>query len=73
MQDECYNILFRKKLYNKLDELQTDADEWIRKYNHQRPHSGKYCYGKTPYQTFLESKRIALEKIINENSKKDDA
>ncbi len=55
MQDECYNILFRKKLYSKLEELQTDVDEWIRKYNHERPHSGKYCYGKTPYQTFLES------------------
>ena len=71
MQDECYNILFRKKLYNKLEELQTDVDEWIRKYNYERPHSGKYCYGKTPYQTFLESKHIAIEKTIDENNKKD--
>ena len=70
MQDECYNILFRKKLYSKLEELQIDVDEWIRKYNYERPHSGKYCYGKTPYQTFLESKHIALEKTIDENSKK---
>ena len=37
----------------KLEELQTDVDNWINKYNHQRPHSGKHCYGKTPYQTFL--------------------
>lgn len=72
MQDECYNILFRKKLYSKLEELQTDVDEWIRKYNYERPHSGKYCYGKTPYQTFLESKYIASEKTIDENSKKND-
>ena len=71
MQDECYNILFRKKLYNKLEELQTDVDEWIRKYNYERPHSGKYCYGKTPYQNFLESKHIAIEKTIDENNKKD--
>ena len=35
-----------------------------RKYNYERPHSGKYCYGKTPYQTFLESKHIAIEKTI---------
>lgn len=70
MQDECYNILFRKKLYNSLGELQTDVDEWLRKYNHNRPHSGRYCYGKTPYQTFLESKHIALEKTIDENSRK---
>ena len=33
---------------------------------------GKYCYGKTPYQTFLESKHIAIEKTIDENSKKND-
>ncbi len=34
--------------------------------------SGKYCYGKTPYQTFLESKHIAIEKTIDENSKIND-
>lgn len=72
MQDECYNILFRKKLYNTLEALQTDVDEWIRKYNYERPHSGKYCYGKTPYQTFLESKHITIEKTIDENSKIND-
>lgn len=68
IQDECYNILFRKKFYKNLNELQIDVDEWINKYNHQRPHSGKHCYGKTPYQTFLESKHIAFEKNIDENS-----
>lgn len=49
-----------------------DVDEWIRKYNYERPHSGKYCYGKTPYQTFLKSKHIAIEKTIDENSRKID-
>ncbi len=34
--------------------------------------SGKYCYEKTPYQTFLESKHIAIEKTIDENSKIND-
>lgn len=60
IQNECYNILFRKKLYNSLQELQIDVDNWINKYNHQRPHSGKFCYGKTPYQTLLDSKHIAF-------------
>lgn len=68
IQDECYNILFRKKFYQNLEELQTDVDEWVRKYNYERPHSGKYCYGKTPYQTFLEGKYIALEKNIGNNA-----
>jgi len=66
IQDECYNILFRKKFYRSLEELQVDVDEWINKYNHQRPHSGKHCYGKTPYQTFLDGKHIAFEKNIDD-------
>ena len=37
---------------------------WISKYNEQRPHSGKHCYGKTPMQAFREAKYLALEKQI---------
>jgi len=62
MKDEFYSTAFRKKLYQSLDELQIDVNEWLRKYNEFRPHSGRYCYGKTPLQTFLDSKHIALEK-----------
>jgi hypothetical protein len=65
MQDECYSLLFRKKLYRTLEELQTDIDEWLRKYNVERPHSGRYCYGKTPWQTFLDSKALALQKDLS--------
>jgi hypothetical protein len=62
MQDECYTILFRKKLYSTIDEIQTDIDEWLRQYNHNRPHSGRFCFGKTPYQTFIDAKHIAFNK-----------
>ena len=48
LQDECYSLLFRKKLYHSLEELQVDLDAWLEKYNRERPHSGRYCYGKTP-------------------------
>ncbi len=34
--------------------LQNDLDESLQEYNESRPHSGKYCYGKTPMQTFLD-------------------
>ena len=67
MKDEFYSIIFRKKLIFSLEELQKDLDEWMDKYNTLRPHSGKYCYGKTPLQTFEESKHIALEKQISNN------
>jgi transposase InsO family protein len=64
MKQEFYDIAFRKKLYYNLEELQTDVDEWLRKYNLTRPHSGKYCYGKTPMQTFQDAKAIAQSKFI---------
>jgi hypothetical protein len=62
MKQEFYDTAFRKKIYRSVEELQEDADIWIKYYNEERPHSGKYCYGKSPMQTFLDSKHIALEK-----------
>ena len=55
IQEEFYATAFRKKLYHSLEELQADLDLWLDEYNRTRPHSGKYCYGKTPMQTFLDS------------------
>ena len=49
-----------------------DVDEWLRAYNEERPHSGKYCYGKTPWQTFLDSKHLALEKDLNRGGDRSD-
>ncbi len=65
MQDEFYSVAFRKKLYRSLDELQTDVDQWIAEYNESRPHSGRYCFGKTPMQTFRDSKHLADEKMLD--------
>lgn len=62
--NEFYQVAFRKKVYGSLEELQQDLDEWIAEYNEQRPHSGRYCYGKTPMQTFNESLYLAKEKMI---------
>ena len=65
MQDEFYSVAFRKKLYRNLDQLQTDVDHWIDEYNQSRPHSGKYCFGKTPMQTFRDSRHLADEKTLD--------
>jgi len=62
MKQEFYDTAFRKKIYDSLEELQKDVDLWLLEYNQHRSHSGKYCYGKTPMQTFLDSKHIAIEK-----------
>ena len=38
---------------------------WMQQYNSDRPHSGKYCYGKTPMETFKDSLSLAKEKLLN--------
>ena len=64
MQDECYAVIFRKKVYQTLEALQADLDEWITAYNETRSHSGRYCFGKTPMETFLLSLNLAKEKML---------
>lgn len=71
MQNEFYAVAFRKKIYNTLDELQADVDIWIDHYNNERPHSGKYCFGKTPKQTWDETLHLAKEKMLDAQFQKD--
>lgn len=59
VQDEFYAIAFRKKIYTSIEQLQADLDTWMNSYNTQRTHSGKYCFGKTPTQTFIEGIAVA--------------
>src|SRR3974390_1536476 len=53
--DEFYRVAFRKKLYASIEDLQNDLDLWIKTYNEERPHQGRWCFGKTPIQTFLDA------------------
>jgi Integrase core domain len=55
---------FRKKIYQTLDELQADLDAWVVEYNLQRPHQGRWCFGKTPMQTLLDALPLAKEKLM---------
>ncbi len=61
---EFYQVAFRKRLYRSIDELQDDLDQWMRGYNETRPHQGRWCYGKTPMQTFNDTLPLAKEKMI---------
>ena len=67
MQEEFFWTAFRKKIYSTIEDLQTDLDDWLEFYNKERPHSGKFCYGKTPMQTLLDSIPLAKEKLIDGN------
>jgi len=64
IQDEFYAVAFRKKVYRSIPELQADLDRWINYYNQDRTHSGKYCFGKTPMQTFKDSIPLAKERLL---------
>jgi transposase InsO family protein len=66
LQDEFYRVAFRKKMYESIEQLQEDLDVWINDYNENRTHTGKYCYGKTPMQTFIDSIPLAKEKMLDE-------
>jgi transposase InsO family protein len=70
MQDEFYAVAFRKKIYKSIEELQADVDVWLDYYNNDRPHSGKYCYGKTPMQTWNDSLNLAKEKLLDDHYQK---
>ena len=62
--NEFYRVVFRKKIYGSIPELQADLEGWIRSYNEDRPHQGRWCFGKTPMQTFLDAIPLAREKMI---------
>jgi transposase InsO family protein len=62
--NEFYRVTFRKKLYKTIEELQADLDQWLKLYNEERPHQGRWCYGKTPMQTFIDSVPLAKEKML---------
>jgi hypothetical protein len=52
-------------MYNGLEEMQKDVDQWMELYNNERAHSGRYCFGKTPMKTFIDSKELAKAKDVN--------
>ena len=49
---------------HQLEDLQGDLDGFLAEYNTQRPHQGRWCYGKTPMQTFCDGVALAKEKQI---------
>ena len=62
--NEFYRVAFRKKVYRSIDDLQADLDLWVREYNEARPHQGRWCFGKTPMQTFLDAMPMTKDKMI---------
>jgi transposase InsO family protein len=64
MLDEFYRVAFRRRVYDTIEQLQDDLDAWLFEYNEVRTHQGRYCFGRTPMQTFTEARHIAREKSL---------
>ncbi len=62
---EFYQVTFRKKVYNSIEELQKDLDEWMNYYNNERTYQGKMCCGRAPMETLIDGKQIWQEKLVN--------
>ena len=65
---EFYQVAFRRKIYQSIEELQYDLDEWMVYYNSARTHQGKMCCGRTPMQTLIDAKEVWEDKITALNN-----
>ena len=61
---EFHQVAFRKRIYGSVEQPQADLDAWVVDYNQRRPHQGRWCYGKTPMQTFVDTVPLAKEKML---------
>jgi transposase InsO family protein len=64
VNQEFYQVTFRKKVYRDIESLQLDLDQWIEYYNNERTHQGKMCCGRTPIETLEDGKSICQEKMV---------
>jgi hypothetical protein len=64
MLNEFYRITFRKTIYTTLAALQAELDAWLREYTEERVHHGRWCYGRPPMRTFLDTIPLAKEKVL---------
>ena len=60
---EFYQPALRRKVYESIDDLQVDLDQWIQWYNTERTHQGRHCNGRTPIQTLIDAKPIWKDKL----------
>ena len=63
--DEFFRETFRKTFYASLEDLQKDLDQWLYRYNYERPHRGYRNMGKRPIET-LEAAMVINTPESNE-------
>jgi len=48
VKEEFYAVAFRRTLYESLEQLRRDLDEYLAFYNRERAHQGYRTQGRTP-------------------------
>lgn len=67
IQDEFYSVAFRKKLYRTVEEIQEDLEVFLQYYNRERTNQGRYCQGRTPFETFQDGLDLYQRYIFDIN------
>ena len=62
--NEFYQVTFRKRIYSSIEQLQSDLDDWLKKFNTERAHQGKMCCGRTPLETMIDGRKIWQQKNV---------
>ena len=62
--NEFYQVTFRKHVYSSIEQLQSDLDDWLEKFNTERTHQGKMCCGRTPLDTMIDGRKIWQQKNV---------
>ena len=57
--EEFYQLAFRTKIYETIDQLNDDLDKYLKIYNYQRTHQGKRTNGRVPAELYLLHKKSA--------------
>ncbi len=57
--EEFYQVAFRTRIYETLDQLNDDLHKYLKTYNYQRTHQGKRTNGRVPAELYLLHKKSA--------------
>ena len=57
--DEFFRLAMRQTLYESVEALQADLDQWLHFYNYERPHLGYRNLGKRPFDTLHQFANVA--------------
>ncbi|QPJ63853.1 MAG: transposase [Candidatus Nitronauta litoralis] len=73
LQKGFYKVAFRKKLYQSIEAIQKDMDDFMRYYNNQRTNQGKHCQNRTLMQTFLDGRSLYPQYMFENNVEENQA